>query len=222
MSKVFEIVDGICIDKLPFTSLTTTITTRSSAVLFVQAPDYVFPGWGYRNIDDDGNPITGDDCFTKPVAPEGYFYNDETGAFVADTEFESFMDIQKNKKQETNKILLSEYLAAHPLTWTDGKTYGVTMEDQSEINLNLTQYQIQVAAGIENPILEWHAIHEQCRSWTYEELSALALNIAGYIYPYFRLMQTYKVAIFAATNMDELNAIELVYNEDSGITEAAL
>lgn len=222
MSKVFEVVDGICINKLPFTSLTTTITTRSSAVLFVQAPDYVFPGWGYRNLDDDGNPINGDDCFIKPVAPEGYFYNDETGAFVADTEFATFLATQQNKKQEMNKNLLAEFLAAHPLTWSDGKQYGVTMEDQSEINLNLTQYQIQLNAGIETPILEWHAIHEECRSWTYEELSGLALTIAGYIYPYFRLMQNYKASIFAATNIDELEAIELVYDEDSGINTAAV
>lgn len=222
MSKVFEIVDGICIDKLPFTSLTTKITSRSSNVLFVQAPDYVFPGWGYKNVDDDGNSITGDDCFIKPVAPEGYFYNDETGEFVADTEFEAFLSAQQNKKQEVNKNLLASFLASHPLTWNDGKQYGVTMEDQSEINLNLTQYQIQINAGIENPILEWHAIHEECRSWSYDELSSLALTIAGYIYPYFRLMQTYKASIFAATTIDELNAIDLVYNEDSGITTAAL
>ena len=98
MSKVFEVVNGICVDKLPFTSLTTTITSRSSNVLFVQAPDYVFPGWGYKITDDEGNALTGDACFIKPTAPDGYFYNDETGEFVADSEFASFLTLIQSAK----------------------------------------------------------------------------------------------------------------------------
>jgi hypothetical protein len=123
--------------------------------------------------------------------------------------------------------LLAEYLANHPLTWTDGKNYGVTMEDQTELSLNITQYQVAVAAmasaeDTENsdtdtettaPRLEWHAIHEECHEWTLEDLSALAVAISNYVYPFYRLMQSYKVAIYACTEREDVRNIKLVYPE---------
>ena len=89
--------------------------------------------------------------------------------------------------------------------------YGVTFEDQSEISLNLTQYEMQVKAGIENPILEWHASKEKCVSWSVEDLTSLALAITAYIYPYFNKMNVYKEAIYSASNKEELDQIELEY-----------
>jgi hypothetical protein len=92
------------------------------------------------------------------VTPNLYKFDNETQSFV----YRYSLDEAKELKQEKNKLLFAEYLASHPLTWTDGKEYGVTMEDQSEISLNLSQYQIAVQAGIESPTLEWHARHEEC------------------------------------------------------------
>ena len=85
----------------------------------------------------------------------------------------------------------------------------------------MSQYQLQVGAGIENPTLEWHAIQEGCQPWTFENLAALALTISNYIYPWFRKMNEYKTAIFAATTKAEVNAIELIYMTDAEILAAS-
>lgn len=143
------------------------------------------------------------------VTPNLYKLDTETNRLV----YRYTLDEAKELKQEQNKILFAEYLAVHPLTWVDGKEYGVTMEDQSEISLNLNQYQIAISAGVESPTLEWHAKHEECKPWDANNLIALSLAISAAVYPSYRLMQQYKISIYGATSIEELNAIELKYNE---------
>lgn len=141
------------------------------------------------------------------VTPNLYKFDNETQSFV----YRYSLDEAKELKQEKNKLLFAEYLASHPLTWTDGKEYGVTMEDQSEISLNLSQYQIAVQAGIESPTLEWHARHEECQPWTLENLVALSMSISAAVYPMYRQMQQYKISIYGATSLEELEQVELDY-----------
>ncbi|MCM1324355.1 MAG: hypothetical protein NC218_09345 [Acetobacter sp.] len=66
--------------------------------------------------------------------------NGETGEFEPRYTLEEIQTM----KQEENKAAFAAYLASHPMTWVDGKTYGITQEDQSEISLNLAQYSIAV------------------------------------------------------------------------------
>lgn len=141
------------------------------------------------------------------VTPNYSIYNQEDGTFTSD------LDQAKYDKQEENKKLFAEYLATHPLTWVDGKEYGITQEDQSEISLNLNQYQVALAAKVENPTLEWHARHEECVPWSLEQLSALSLAILNVVYPKYHLMQEYKTQIFEADSIDKLKAIELNYED---------
>lgn len=141
------------------------------------------------------------------VTPNYSIYNQEDGTFTSD------LDQAKYDKQEENKKLFAEYLATHPLTWVDGKEYGITQEDQSEISLNLNQYQVALAAKVENPTLEWHARHEECVPWSLEQLSALSLAISNVVYPKYHLMQEYKTQIFEADSIDKLKAIELNYED---------
>lgn len=141
------------------------------------------------------------------VTPNLYKFDNETQSFV----YRYSLDEAKKLKQEKNKLLFAEYLASHPLTWTDGKEYGVTMEDQSEISLNLSQYQIAIQAGIESPTLEWHARHEECQSWTLENLVALSMSISAAVYPMYRKMQQYKISIYRAASLEELEQVELDY-----------
>lgn len=141
------------------------------------------------------------------VTPNLYKFDNETQSFV----YRYSLDEAKELKQEKNKLLFAEYLASHPLTWTDGKEYGVTMEDQSEISLNLSQYQIAVQAGVESPTLEWHARHEECQPWTLENLVALSMSISAAVYPMYRKMQQYKIYIYGATSLEELEQVELDY-----------
>ncbi len=145
------------------------------------------------------------------VTPNLYKFDNETQSFV----YRYSLDEAKELKQEKNKLLFAEYLASHPLTWTDGKEYGVTMEDQSEISLNLSQYQIAVQAGIESPTLEWHARHEECQPWTLENLVALSMSISAAVYPMYRLMQQYKISIYGAASLEELEQVELDYADQT-------
>ena len=146
------------------------------------------------------------------VTPGYSVYNSEEGTFIAD------LDQAKYDKQEENKKLFAEYLATHPLTWVDGKEYGITQEDQSEISLNINQYQVAVAAGVENPTLEWHARHEECQPWALEQLAALSLAISNAVYPKYHQMQDYKTQIFSANSISELAAIELNF-ADAEVTD---
>lgn len=145
------------------------------------------------------------------VTPNLYKFDNETQSFV----YRYSLDEAKELKQEKNKMLFVEYLASHPLTWNDGKEYGVTMEDQSEISLNLSQYQIAVQTGIESPTLEWHARHEECEPWTLENLVALSMSISAAVYPMYRKMQQYKISIYGATSLEELDKVELSYVEEA-------
>jgi len=70
--KVFQIVNGIC--HWDATSVHPTIQSTygkySIDTLFVEAPDFVFEGWGYQ----DGN-------FIQPTPPPGWLYDPNTGTF---------------------------------------------------------------------------------------------------------------------------------------------
>lgn len=213
MSKVFQIVNGFCHWQTPFKDLSETVDRYPSDCLFVEAPDYVNEQWGYDGTKE------GDERFIKPVAPEGWIYDDETGTFIEEAMIPIMLEESKNAKQNENKNLLSNYLNDHPITFTDGKQYGITMEDQSEIALNLQQYEIGVQMKEANPeapdpILEWHSIHEACTPWTKEALVTLAAAIQAAVYPALQLMNKYKEKIYAAEDKAALAEIKLKYNED--------
>ena len=114
-------------------------------------------------------------------------------------------------KQTVNKTQFALFLEQNPIEWIDGKLYGCTQQDQSEIALNLTQYEIAQIAGVETPILEWHAKGEENIPWDYEELSKLNVAITNFVYPYFHQMQQYKTQIKSAITYEEIDAITISY-----------
>lgn len=124
---------------------------------------------------------------------------------------ESFFDRARAEKQSENKLALAAWLAAHPLQWTDGKMYGTTQEDQSEMSLNLMQYQVATQSG-QPATLEWHAQKEACRTFEVEEFTALSLKIATYVYPYLRYQESIKEQIFAAQTIEEINNVQIDYS----------
>lgn len=218
--KIFQIFNGFCHWHTPFKSLEETKGFPKDCI-FVEAPDYVQEQWGFDETKE------GDERFIHPEPPEGWAYDDETGTFYCLADLPHMLESAQNEKQAENKMLLAKFLEEHPLTWIDGKQYGVTMEDQSEIQLNISQYQIQCAAkeagqGV-TPVLEWHAIHEACVPWTIEELSALVLAISDFVYPWFQKMNQYKEQIFACTDRKEVPKIVLDYrtDEEKAAEEAA-
>lgn len=125
------------------------------------------------------------------------------------------LDALRAAKQEQNKKALADWLAAHPLTWTDGKVYGVTEQDQTEMAINLAQYQLASAAG-QPAVLEWHTQKKSCHTFTLEEYTALSLAIAAYVYPYRRYLEAVKEGIYEAQSKEELDAIEIDYGGVGG------
>lgn len=96
--KVFQIENGICHwdATLKFPSVEDTVGKFPTSVLFVEAPEEVFEGWGYLNGE-----------FIKPTPPEGWLYDDITGTFYPER------DIAPSKMPTTEErvVQLEEQLA---------------------------------------------------------------------------------------------------------------
>lgn len=217
---IFQIVNGKCHWRTPFTSLDEVKGKFPPDCLFVDAPDYVNEQWGFDETE------IGDDRFIKPQPPEGWIYDDESGQMMPEDMAEQALEDAKNAKQAENNQQFASWLNEHPLTWKDGKKYGVTLADQQEIELNLVSYTMAIQAIDSNTdmteeektaakaavVLEWHASKEACVAWKYEDLVALSMAIRTYIYGAYTLNQTYKTSIFAAESRKDLNAIEFHYD----------
>lgn len=75
--KVFEIVGGFChydATKL-YPNAYEAAKRYSPDTLWVDAPDYVFEGWGYDEAKEGG------ERFVQPTPPEGWEYDPDTGTF---------------------------------------------------------------------------------------------------------------------------------------------
>lgn len=107
-------------------------------VLFVDAPGYVTTDWGYDPSKE------GDERFTEPVAPDGFYFDREANVMWPNEMKEVLRKAEYTKKQDENKAKLAAWLDANPIEWKDGKKYGIDFDSQSEISLNLQQYQLQV------------------------------------------------------------------------------
>lgn len=180
MKSYAEIKDGVCVNAAVFEDEATAV--------------------------DFGYPV---------LLPDGYgigdLYDGESWSHAPTPEPEpvDLAAIQQTKQTE-NKAALAAWLAAHPLQWTDGKTYGVAEEDQQEMALNLMQYQVAVQAG-QPAVLEWHAQKEACRTFEQAEYVALSLAIADYVYPYLRYQESVKEQIYQAQTAEEVANVKIDY-----------
>lgn len=98
------------------------------------------------------------------------------------------------------------------MTWVDGNTYSVTSEKQSLLTSNLALYQIAITAG--QPFkLTWNTTGEECKEWTYENLTALALAIGIYVKPFVSQQQEVEVTIRKCTTDKEINDVVIKYGD---------
>lgn len=91
--KVFQIENNICYwdasNKFP--TVESTVGYFPPELLFVEAPNYVFEGWGY--IDGE---------FIQPTAPDGWIYNENTGTFYPE---DYDINMQSDEPDESNSAL---------------------------------------------------------------------------------------------------------------------
>lgn len=110
-----------------------------------------------------------------------------------------------------SKQLLAEWLETHPFLYSDGKYYSCTEEKQALLNGNLASYERATQAGIPYP-LKWNSTGDECLDWSYEDLVALSLSIAGYVAPKVSMQQAYELQIKACQSVDEVNEIVINYD----------
>lgn len=114
-------------------------------------------------------------------------------------------------RQALNKQALANWLAAHPLTWTDGKVYGVEEEDQQEMISVKQRYEVKQALGKEC-VVEWHTKKNECHVMELADFLALADAIGDYVYPYCRHQEAIKKQIYAAQTVEAVKAIPIDYS----------
>ena len=143
-------------------------------------------------------------------------YNAATGEYgkvwvddepVIEPDPHTLEDVQ-SAHQAANCDALAGYLAAHPITWTDGEKYGVTLDDQQLMLLNLSTYKM----GLTNE-LKWNSHTKKCRVFTEEEFGALTAAIDALVRPRLELCQEYKERIFAAQTIQEVEAITFDFDD---------
>lgn len=143
--------------------------------------------------------------------PLKYKYVD--GAFIENPDYvppDTLSPLKLTKITES-KTKLAQWLAANPMTYTDGKQYSVTEEKQSLLNSNIASYERAKALGIEYP-LKWNSTGEECTEWTYEELVTLSLTIAAYVAPKVSKQQSIEISIKSCENTEDLDKIVISYD----------
>lgn len=157
--------------------------------------------YDYNEFTVDKDAINLDDIINDP---EKYL------SYVSDSQINDMtLDEYKMCRQEENKMALVDFLRTQTVTF-NGKEYGVSEEDQNEMALNLTQYQVLTASG-QDVSLEWHSKKAKCEEFTQEEFIELIAMIKAFVYPYYQKMQDIKTDIFNSKNKFELSSIEIKY-----------
>ena len=148
------------------------------------------------------------DCAYNPTK---YKYVD--GAFIENPDYvlPDTLSPLKAAKITESKTKLAEWLAANPMTYTDGKQYSVTEEKQSLLNSNIASYERAKALGIEYP-LKWNSTGEECVEWSYTDLVALSLTIAAYVAPKVSKQQSIEISIKSCENTEDLDRIVISYD----------
>ena len=114
--------------------------------------------------------------------------------------------VYKAAKIANSKADLKRYLASHPLTWSDGEAYSITLDKQAQLTATL------MSAQVDGEPPEWNTTGGQCRAWDVGELSALGVSIKNRVKALVKYQQGQELAMDAAQTMAELEAIEVDYD----------
>lgn len=116
--------------------------------------------------------------------------------------------VQRIAQAETD---LEAYLAAHPITWTDGHTYGITATQQAQLTSKIAV--AQAKAALSTPYaLTWNSTDGACTSWELTDLLALAFAIDDRVTSLESYKQEKVLEINAAADLDALAAVVVDYD----------
>lgn len=121
------------------------------------------------------------------------------------------LDEVKEYMQNENKKNFSDFLKSTPLLWTDNKYYGVTQDDQLEMQTDLSTYNLKRSLGYSNWPLKWHDQKKSDRDFSVEEFNALLSAITDFVYPYRQRQAQIKQAIYDAISKDEIFQMDIEY-----------
>lgn len=113
--------------------------------------------------------------------------------------------------QEKNKKAFADFLYQNPLLGDDLKYYGITKEDQEEMQTDLTTYNLKQSMGYTDWKLKWHDQKKACREFTLEEFTTLYNAIVDFVSPYRELQEKYKQAIYDAKDKSEILNLKIEY-----------
>lgn len=106
---------------------------------------------------------------------------------------------------------LAAYLAAHPITWTDGHTYGITATHQAQLTSKIAVAQAKATMS-EPYALTWNATDGACTVWVLSELLALAFAIDERVTALESYKQNKVLEIGAAESLEALAAVVVDYD----------
>ena len=188
-------------------------TDAFNRIISVNSSEFVSPDWGEQIDEGYGDPYlhAQGNYFPKPIYTQDGFprYKLENGVPVERTQEEldaERLPVAKAAKIAKSKADLERYLASHPLTWTDGEAYSITLDKQAQLTATL------VSAQVDGESPEWNTTGGQCRSWDVAELSALGVAIKNRVKALVKYQQGQELAMDAAQTMAELEAIEVNYD----------
>ena len=130
-------------------------------------------------------------------------------------ELETQFQQNKRYKIELSKSMLAEYLENNPIHSTaHNNTEGVYSVTSEKQNLMTSQYVTWKIAKSINPDekLTWNETGKSCEDWTEEEFLQLVLEIKAYVYPLVSYQQHIEEDIYACTNQEELDQINIDYS----------
>ena len=108
--KVFQVYEGFCHwDATPVhPTLESTQGRYAPDIVFVEAPDFVFEGWGYDES------AQGDQRFIKPTPPEGWLYDESTGVFFPLEAAQPAPDPEAGQEETVKEAICSAKSAEEP------------------------------------------------------------------------------------------------------------
>lgn len=121
------------------------------------------------------------------------------------------LDALKAERINQSKTALADYLEAHPLLWTDGEYYSITSEKQQQLTSKIMAATMAQTLSADYN-LTWNSTGEVCKTWTLQDLSALAFAIDARVTALVTYQQTQEVAMRNAATQEELDAIVVDYD----------